>query len=124
MLGEVLYISDYSFYIMFTHLAWCWWAADPVRLMYAPRDEIESLRRWRLSDDVWDYVEPRIRLWVVEQLIKHVKTPEFSRKHLRILANKLGKEIHTHILYDILLPVIRPTYTYVPYRRFEDTLRT
>ena len=122
MLGEVLYISDYSFHIMFTHLAWCWWAADPVRPMYVPRDEIESLRRWRLSDDVWDYVEPRIRL-SVEQLIKHVKTPEFSRKHLRILANKLGKEIHTYFV-RYSATVIRPTYTYVPYRRFEDTLRT
>ena len=83
---------------------------------------MESLRRWRLSDDVWDYVEPRIRLWVVEQLIKHVNTPEFSKKNLRILAKKLGKK--STRLYTTSYYSIRPTYTYVPYVRFEDTLRT
>ena len=106
---------------MYTHLAWCWWAADPVRLMSHTRDEMESLRRWRLSDDVWNIVTPRIQTWVIAQLRKHV--PEYTPNALQALADTLGKEIHTHILYHIILPVIRPIHVYKRHVPFHETLR-
>ena len=81
------------------------------------RDEMESLRRWRLSDDVWNIVTPRIQAWVV----KHV--PDYTPRALQTLADKLGKEIHTHILYHIILPVIRPVHVYKRHVPFHETLR-
>ena len=102
---------------MFTHLAWIWWAADPVRLMLDTRTEMESLRRWRLSDRVWRRIEPEIRSWVYLELQKH------NIQNVRALAQKHGKHIHTHILYEIILPKIRPVHVYRKHIRFEDTLR-
>ena len=117
---------------MFTHLAWCWWAADPVRLMLDPRAEMESLRRWRLPQHVWDIVEPRVYDWVNAQIIAHhpgeIATPQMirhGRSHeLHDIADKLGKGIHTHILYEILLPVIQPVHVYKPHICFKETLRS
>ena len=106
---------------MFTHLAWIWWAADPVRLMLDTRKEMESLRRWRLSDRVWRQIEPEIRSWVFQQLLHHYGSMDIQNVHA--LARKHGKHIHTHILYDIILPKIRPVHVYRKHRRFEDTLR-
>lgn len=102
---------------MYTHLAWCWWAADPVRLMTHTRDEMESLRRWRLSEDVWDVVTPRIQAWV----LTHV--PEYTPDALQAFADRMGKAIHTHILYHIILPVIRPIHVYKRHIPFHETLR-
>ena len=105
---------------MYTHLAWCWWAADPVRLMTHTRDEMESLRRWRLSEDVWDVVTPRIQAWVIAQLRNTSQSTRLTPyKHLRTR----WEEIHTHILYHIILPVIRPIHVYKRHVPFHETLR-
>ena len=108
---------------MFTHLAWIWWAADPVQLMREPRKEMESLRRWRLPDSTWNNISPKIYMWVLHQLHIHCNSTDMSDTNLKHVYDKLGKEIHTHILYEIILPIIRPTHVYRPYIPFKDTLR-
>jgi hypothetical protein len=100
---------------MFTHLAWIWWAADPVQLMLHTRDEMERLRRWRIPHHKWEIITPRVQAWVCEKT-KTMPVEEFARR--------AGKSIHTHILYDIILPEIRPVEIEYKYVRFENTLRT
>ena len=71
--------------VMFTHLAWIWWAADADRLMLDPRREMCRLRHIRLPDDVWDAIEARVH--------SNVYTDPYEAK--------------THILYTIVIEELR-----------------
>ena len=86
---------------MFTHLSWIWWAADPVELMLHTRREMQRLRNIHLPERVWDSIELQVLSWTDAQLVRR-RTDD-----VKVLADALGKGVHTHILYHIVLEELR-----------------